>query len=212
MPSTAPRVVHTVDRFEQTASVSDRDHHHARCPLHSLEVDDLAARAHDAGSPPQARCRRRTAASREHRPPIDRAATSRTNGRPSGEPNFGVDRPLDETDGAARVGDCVADRCSRLCGQARRSDVDRLLEVRALERIRLVEDREDLERALPQQPLDGNLGPRDVTLDEDGSASSPPSGAMIAATRMAADASSSMLFARMTPRLPDRPMAFTTHG
>ena len=43
---------------------------------------------------------------------------------------------------------------------ARRRDVDRLLEVRAVERVRLVEEREHLERAAAQEPLDRDLGAR----------------------------------------------------
>ena len=41
-----------------------------------------------------------------------------------------------------------------------RRDVDRLLEERALERVRLVEDRQDVQRPGVEQPFDGDLGPR----------------------------------------------------
>ena len=50
--------------------------------------------------------------------------------------------------------------------QPRRRGEDRLLEVRALERVRLVEDRERLERAGAQETLDGHLGARHVALDQ----------------------------------------------
>ena len=53
-----------------------------------------------------------------------------------------------------------------LRGQARRGHVDGLLEVRALEGIRLVEHRQDLEGAAAQEALDGHLHARDVALDQ----------------------------------------------
>ena len=54
-----------------------------------------------------------------------------------------------------------------LARQPRRRGEDRLLEVRALERVRLVEDRERLERAGAQETLNGHLGARHVALDQE---------------------------------------------
>ena len=83
------------------------------------------------------------------------------------DPEFGVDGPVGEPDRVRRPPGEERDALLQVGGQSRRCDVDRLFEVRADERVGLVEDREDLELLLAaEQPFDRDLDTREVLLHE----------------------------------------------
>ncbi len=67
---------------------------------------------------------------------------------------------------ARRAGDTVLDGPLRVVGCRRGRQIDRFLEERAVERIRLVEDRQHLQRSVVQQPFQGVLAPGDEPFDE----------------------------------------------
>ena len=81
-----------------------------------------------------------------------------------------MDRALAQPQRVGRRLRQTLDPLQRVGGQPRGSDVDRLLEVGALERIGLVEHREDLEVPGAQEALHRDLGPRHVALDQQGAA------------------------------------------
>ncbi len=81
--------------------------------------------------------------------------------------DFRVDRSLGEPDRASRPFARAGDEVEGRRREARRRHVDGLLEVRALERVGLVEDRQDLELPVPEQPFERDLDARHVLLDED---------------------------------------------
>ena len=78
-----------------------------------------------------------------------------------------MDRALDEAERRGGVGRGSGDHLECPGRQPGRCHVDRLLEIGTLERIRLVEHRQDLEGAAPQQALDGDLLSGDVALDDE---------------------------------------------
>src|SRR5678816_1779134 len=91
---------------------------------------------------------------REQRPPIERAATSSTHGPASLKRSSACTGPS-TSPGAVHGG-----------RQARRRDVERLLEVRAFERVRLVEERQRVQRPAQQQAFQRHLEAGDVLLGE----------------------------------------------
>ena len=97
---------------------------------------------------------------REHSPPMVRAATSITEARPSRHPHLGVDRPLDQPErgGGGRGG---REHRVEVAGvEARRGDVDGLLEGRPVEGVGLVEDGQDVELARRRRsPSTATSGP-----------------------------------------------------
>ena len=103
---------------------------------------------------------------REQRPPIERAAISSTTG-PRGESRSSAwSGPLGEPERPCPVRDDPLDLALERGRVARRRDVNGLLEVRAVERVRLVEQREHLERAAAQEPLERDLRAGHERLDE----------------------------------------------
>src|SRR3954447_14583896 len=54
-----------------------------------------------------------------------------------------------------------------ILGESRRCDIDRLLKERAIERIRLVKQREHLEAAMVEESFKRNLEARDEILDQE---------------------------------------------
>ena len=123
------------------------------------------------------------------------------------DPELGVDGPVGEPDRVRRAPGEERDALLQVGGQSRRRHVDRLFEVRADERVGLVEDREDLELLLAaEQPFDRDLDARDVLLDEQRPVARWRG---CVRRRATADTGSST---RMTPRLADRPTGFSTHG
>ncbi len=76
------------------------------------------------------------------------------------DPELGVDRALGQADRRRGGRGRPLDQGQALRRQPRRGHVDRLGEVRPVQRVRLVEDRQDLEPAVPEQALDGDLQPR----------------------------------------------------
>ena len=149
MPGDRARRVAAADLLEDSGT-RDRQHHHARRRVFACEVvegqaervaqDQLLER--DAGAEPQ-----RARAQPADRPRRDleharrdRRRSGARRGRALGEPD------------RARVARQVrnATRCCTSSGESRRRHVDRLLEVRAVERVGLVEDREHLELRSPR--------------------------------------------------------------
>ena len=78
-----------------------------------------------------------------------------------------ADRAVGEAEGPGRPRGHVHDRGLRGRRVPGRGHVDRLLEERAVERIRLVEHRERAERAALEQPLQRDLDAGDERLDQD---------------------------------------------
>ena len=78
-----------------------------------------------------------------------------------------MDRPVHEAERAAASRCRAADLLERRGGKARGRHVDRLLEKGTVQRIGLVEDRQDLEGAVGQETFHRDLRPGNVLLDED---------------------------------------------
>ena len=118
---------------------------------------------------------------------------------------------------AARV-DRLDDSILDLRRRRRRRDVDRLFEERAVERFGLVEDRQDVQRAVVQQRLDRVLASGDEALRRARSRAprsarrAPPATAAARAAARSALANDAGSSARITPRLPDRATGLTTQG
>src|SRR3954469_13578538 len=89
--------------------------------------------------------------------PADRARGELEHPRRRAEAQLRVDRAFGEAERPRRVAGQAMDLFDDLWRLARRSDVDRLLEVGAVERVWLVEDREHLEPAVLEQPFDRHL-------------------------------------------------------
>src|SRR3954447_13262651 len=94
--------------------------------------------------------------------PADRARGELEHPRRRAEAQLPVDRAFGEAERPRRVPGQAMDLFDDLWRLARRSDVDRLLEVRAVERVRLVEGGEHHEPAVLEQPFNRLL----VVLDE----------------------------------------------
>ena len=150
---------------------------------------------------------------REHSPPIERAASSSTLTPLAVHAQLGVDRSLPQAQRARRPRSDRLDLGQDGRRQPRRRHVQRLLEVRPLERVGLVEDRQHLadarRAAAPRPPPPRRAG------------SSPAAAARRPArrrrresprTRSAAARACSASSARITPRLPDNPSGLTTQG
>ena len=104
---------------------------------------------------------------REQSPPMVRAATSRITG-PSGPSRASAwTGPSRSPSAAGPGGDGLHHPLLERGRVARRRDVEGLLEERAVERVRLVEERQDLEPPAPEEPLERHLGAGDEALDED---------------------------------------------
>ena len=167
MPGDGARRVLAAHLLEHSGA-RDRQHHHAGRGASRVRARRWGGRARAAGSAPRARCPRRSAAcartTRRSTAPRPRSPTrdrrrcgARRGSGPSVSP---IARVARQVRNATRS-------LQRRRRQPRRCHVDRLLEVRADERVGLVEDREDLERCSPrQEPFDRDLDARDVLLDE----------------------------------------------
>ncbi len=83
------------------------------------------------------------------------------------DPALRVHRAVGQTQRGGRALHVIEHRLLLPGGQRRGRDVDRLLEERTVERIRLVEDGEGPQRALRQDSLDGELAPLDEPFDQD---------------------------------------------
>ena len=81
-------------------------------------------------------------------------------------PQLGVDRALAQAEGRAGGRGDRLDAPLDVGRQPRGRDVDRLLEVRALERVRLVEQRQRVERAAHEQAFQRDLDARHVRLGQ----------------------------------------------
>ena len=166
-----------------------------------------ACRARGAGSPPRARCRRRSAArARTARRSSAPRPRSPTRGRRRCAARRGPGPSTSPIAAQARAGD-VVDARERRRVEARRRDVDRLLEVRARRAGRACRT----PRAPRARRRAGGPRPRPR---RPGTYSSTSSGAVgdgadALAPRRAPPSASS---ARITPWLADRPTGFTTHG
>jgi hypothetical protein len=84
------------------------------------------------------------------------------------DPGLGVDRPLDQAERRRCCPDGGVDGGDDRRRVAGRRDVDRLLEVRAVEGVRLVERGEDPEPAPVEERLDRHLDARHERLHDDG--------------------------------------------
>ena len=139
----------------------------------------------------------------EQSPPIERAATSRMYGPPGPSRSSAWIGPCRSPNAADGPLDRLDDRLLRLLGVARRRDVDRLLEERAVERVRLVEEGQHAQRASVEQPFQRHLRPRDERLDHDlplARRRRRPASPRSARTPCTNSAGS---LARITPRLAD---------
>ena len=139
--------------------------------------------------------------------------------RPSAvDPALRVDRPVPEPERrGARARTCSATAPWSGPDSARRRDVDRLFENGPIERVRLVENRERLQRAARQHPFQRELRAVDVLLDEDfvlePGACRRGSPARASSARDALERGRRIpagLLARMTPRLPESRAASDT--
>ena len=81
-------------------------------------------------------------------------------------PELRMHGPRDKTEGRHRLADALGDAYLGDPAETARGDVDALLEERTVKRIGLVEDRQHLEPAVEQQPLQRDLRPRDEGLDQ----------------------------------------------
>ena len=150
---------------------------------------------------------------REHRPPIERAASSSTQARSPSQAQLGVHRPLAQPEGAGRIGGQRLDPAQGLGRKPGRRHVERLLEVRPLERIGLVEDRQHLELAGSHERLDGDLDAGHVASRPGPGRPRPrrPRPGWRGCGRERARAASASS-ARMTPRLAESATGFSTAG
>ena len=103
---------------------------------------------------------------RAHRPPIGRAATSSTKTPVALHAALGVNRSVAQAEGAGRLATAAIDRALRVVGRRRRREVDGLFEEWPVERIGLVEDREQLQGAVVHQPFERELAALDEPLDQ----------------------------------------------
>ena len=86
---------------------------------------------------------------------------------PAVETQLGMHRPFAQAHGGRRGCDQALDGRLRRLGEPGGRHVDRLLEVGALERVRLVEDGEGLHSAGAEEPLDGDLDAGHVLLEQE---------------------------------------------
>ena len=146
---------------------------------------------------------------RAHKPPIERAASSRMVTTPVGaDAQLDVHRAFDEPKCRGRSGrgglDGGEDR-GRLPG---RRDVDGLLEKGAVQGIGLVEHGQHLQLASRSRPSTATSAPDTKRSTSKGSGLSPTMARIRTPAASAWIASST----RMTPWLADREMGLTTHG
>ena len=90
------------------------------------------------------------------------------------DPQLGVDRPLREAERPRRPARLGGDRGLASGRQARGRHVERLLEVRPVERVGLVEERQHVELSRHQEPLQRHLAPGNEVLDQHLVAPRPP--------------------------------------
>ena len=139
---------------------------------------------------------------------MERAATSMTTGRPSAPTRSsactGPSRKPRAAAAAITVGGQRGLDRHRL---ARRGDVDRLLEERAVERVGLVEDGQHLEGPGHQEGLDGDFGAGDEALDQH-RFQRPGNGMDAVDGRPGLD----VVIDPDDPWLPERDTGLTTHG
>jgi hypothetical protein len=105
---------------------------------------------------------------REHRPAQAADRARRDLEQPDAaivNPELGVHRPVRKTGGAAGALDFARGSTLYARRQLRGGDEDRLLEIRAVERIGLVEQREHPQAAVHQQPFERVLAARNEAFD-----------------------------------------------
>ena len=104
---------------------------------------------------------------RPHSPPIERAASSIVHIRPPSSRTSACTGPSRRPTAAAADATRLSTDACAASGSRDGRHVDRLLEVGALERVRLVEDGERLHSAGAEQPLDGDLDAGHVLLEQE---------------------------------------------
>ncbi len=155
----------------EDAAPGDRDHHHARRSsvaqerrdgqIEGLSEDDLLE-----GHAGAERERARAETADRARGDLDHPGPGPPVLVPA-DPELGMHGPLRQPERLRRVLRTGADGGLRLLGEPRGRDVDRLLEERSVQRIRLVEQREGVQLAADQQPLERHFRARDEFFHED---------------------------------------------
>ena len=145
----------------------NRDHHHSGSPRLSLQRGELHAerlpqhdllQGHAVITEPQHR-----AAS-----PADRSGREfdQVYAVPPPETQLGVNRTGAQPQGRRRVLGGVHHGFLDLGGVPRRRDVDRLFEKRTVQGVGLVEQRQDLQPTIDEQPFERHFRPRDEPFDQ----------------------------------------------
>ena len=131
--------------------------------------------------------------------------------------HLGVDRALRQAEGPRRGLRSSGTLRLNLRRQARRRDVDRLLEEGTVERVGLVEERKHAQLPSHEEAFESNLHPGDEILDEDFRgrvACAHRNGRILqdAAEPLPRTTNSDGSSARITPRLAERKVGLRTHG
>src|SRR3954468_20849928 len=165
-PGDALRRLDSAD-FLQHAAPADRQHEDARWATFALSRESRGGIDRVA----EQKLFERDAHPETERPPAQPANGASGHlqdpGTVGSEPQLGVHRAVHEPEGAGRL--LYRGRAGRLqrLRMAGGRHVQGLFEVGAVERVRLVEEREDGEVASGEQALDGNLRSRQELLDQD---------------------------------------------